>query len=302
MKLDFSKLRIMVVGECCVDQYREGKSTRFSEEDSTVPVVTGLRTTGQLLGMAANVVMNLRALGAQTRLFSVFGQDKAGSFLDEKLGDPYRLSSMKTAVKTRLLVNGKHLARLDSEKQLNLSEKLSDLIFYVLCSQLQNYDAVILQDYGKGLWNQSTLQFIRVAKEQDKKVFVDPYRGQTPEAYRGAYLIKPNLAEARAMLGLVSPERATRSLWARSQAEVVVTTLGSLGMLYSVSEGNVQVPTIPVDAVDVAGAGDTALSVITLAMMSGIPIQEALVLANRAARKVVQQLGVSTVTVKDLGE
>jgi rfaE bifunctional protein kinase chain/domain len=311
VKLDFSHLNIMVVGESCVDAYTYGRARgQPCEEDVTVPVVTDLYSSPRLPGMSANVAMNLKALGASCELFTAVGCDDQARFLKDKVGSLRCVyDKARTALKERLVVDGKLLARLDREDPLTIPLEDSYVILDFLVNELDRFDAVILQDYGKGLWNVVTLELIRMAQSRGKKVFVDPYRLSIPEWYRGAYLIKPNRHEASAMLGgEVSQKTNLREFFAESalirmlsEAEYCVLTAGELGMYATDLDGtSYQASTEELKAVDVAGAGDTALSVLTLALMSGIELLPAMRLANKAAGIVVQQQGVSSVTVEDL--
>lgn len=301
---DFSKYRVMVVGESCVDRYTVGRSTRGSEEDPQVPVVTSLKTSKELPGMCANVVQNLRALGAQAELFTPFSYTSQTSrLLARLLGGSGLVTSVyptATAVKERLMVNGRHIARLDREKRLRLSPASEADALSAMTARLDEFSGVVLQDYGKGLWTDTLLgAFVDRCRSRGVPVFVDPYRGKAPEAYAGCHLIKPNSVEAFDMTGC-TPSIAAGEIRARTRAEYCVVTCGGEGMHVATTQSDFRVNTLQVEPVDVAGAGDSALAVLTLCELAGWSIAGAARMANRASRLTVQRLGVYAPTAREV--
>lgn len=307
MKLDFSGLKVMVVGEAGIDRYIEGTSNRQSPE-APVPVIANLKPVRDFPGMAANLANNIDSLGAKSRLFTVLGDDSDALCLFNTLTsdsisylvDPTR----PTIVKTRILSNGKQVARLDKEQTHPLSESLEKQFYDMLCSNLQNYDAVFLQDYGKGLWTRDTLKFIKYAQEKGKKVFVDPFSKQIPNAYSGAYLVKPNKSEATTMtlsqLEVKDPLFLMKRFSSMLQCDIVTITLGGEGLILKKDDTILSVPATKVGAVDVTGAGDTTLAALGLSLLAGNNIYDSAGIANLAAGISVQKKGVSTVTVEEI--
>lgn len=294
--------RVLVVGEVCVDKYLSGHSTRQSPE-ADVPVITNVKESW-VPGMTANVYENLIRLGAIPTLKTISGADVEGGFLErhqERFGG-LLVDSRPTITKTRVISNGKQVARIDVEDVTPFPPAIYQDFYDSIVYKLEDYDAVILQDYGKGLWTGELLQrFIAECNTKDLKVFVDPYPKHRVSDYRGCYLIKPNDKEAR----LMTPDTEIHEYYFQEQTNCdwVVITSGGFGMAAlgrDYIEDCHYVPTIPLSSVvDITGAGDTVLSVLCLSLISGMSIIDACQLANKAAGKVVST-GKRTVTWEDL--
>lgn len=304
-KSPFSDLKIMVCGEVCIDRYTSGTCNRQSPEFD-VPVINDIQTKN-FPGMAANVVMNLRALGAKADLYTVVGEISPltdwlyGQCRDKCVfvHDPSR----PTIEKIRLISNDKHLARIDIESRKAVSKGVGRQYLDQLCAALPNYDAVVLQDYNKGLWTMETLKFIKHAWAGGKKVFVDPGYGRGLQVYTGAYLVKLNSVEATAQSTSVTsvfPEDIAYDLQCVTRIPYVCITLGAKGMVCAYDDGRMFEPANRVDCIDVCGAGDTALSALCLAMTKNYGLRDAMILANRAAGLSVQQAGPGKVSWTEL--
>lgn len=283
----------MICGECGIDAYSHSTSIRQSAE-ADVPIINDVFASDEKLGMSGNVLNNVFDLGATATLFTI------GYFNTPKYSNIRSIedSTRPTILKNRLFVNGRQLCRIDEEKIHPLSKTVAYDYLSLLNDNLPDFDAVILQDYGKGIWTEEVIRpFLRRCKALKKKVFVDPHSERPHDYYAGSFLIKANLKEA------VKLFNDSNEVALKSGAEHVVVTCGKAGM-YSVSKKNPE-PCIakskyPVKCIDPTGAGDTALSVIALMMMTGHTLKQAMDLANKAASKVVQTIGVSTVSYKDL--
>lgn len=303
-------LRILVTGEVCVDRYVNNNYPSVSPE-ADVPVIRAPQTFWDMkLGMAANVFKNLEALGANVHLATVVGSDLPDIYR-EKIGNrliPVVDPSRVCAVKTRIMKDAEHVCRFDEEDTHTLEHNLQSKFLNVLINAVRTYDynAVVLQDYGKGVWTEQTITIIQYCKAKNIPVFVDPYEHRDPAFYDGATILKPNLVEARGMLAEIGDtttytyQGLLKGLRARSAAEWVVLTLAADGMAAESNVDNVWVQPDPLSVVDPTGAGDTALSVMAVLYCLGIPMKKILEAANDAAGRVTQQLGVGVPRLSQL--
>lgn len=303
----FSELNILVCGEVCVDKYVKGNSTRNNPECSyPVPVLSDLDTTDIRLGMTANVVENIRRLGGKAELYTVSGKGSSAYRINEAYGGSCLIDHSRPVIeKTRVICNSKQIVRIDSELTSQLTEEMSAKYFNTLCeaARTRNFSAVILQDYGKGLWNDLTLQFIQYAKSLGLPVYVDPYKNRSLDKYAGAHLIKPNLPEAIALTGKHYANECVWKLKESTDIKYVVVTCGGDGMWTLDTQNPEDISRIfgeSVGVVDVTGAGDTAIATLTLAMCSGLSFNESCYLANKASSISIQQFGISTVGYSDI--
>jgi len=283
MKSPYRKLKVMVIGECGVDLITSGASHRMSPE-APVPVIHGMTQISKTVGLAANVVENIIALGASAELFSIIGKDDMGSWLVDQVRSSYFVTDLDrpTIIKDRLYVNGEAFARIDTESTKDSSDSVESLFLEIAMEHIHKYDLVILQDYGKGLWsNTGLVRFIRACNETSVPVFVDPYKYRDVEKYFKASVIKANYDEAKALTNtndFWSPRELATHIEKRTGAVTVVTN-GDKGM----SSSSIEVPGINTIVSDVAGCGDTALSVLALHYTLTGNLKKSMVLANKAA-------------------
>lgn len=284
---DFSRLRVLVVGDVMLDRYWYGDVTRISQE-APVPVVAVNRIE-ERAGGAANVAMGCAALGARVTLVSVIGADEAGRRLDEIIGttpgvrpmlelDP----GMQTTVKLRVLGQRQQMIRLDFEDAAP-DRRVIDRMTGPLHEIVAEHDIVIASDYGKGALAR-VQDLIQAARKAGKPVFVDP-KGPDWSKYAGAALVKPNAAEFKPVNkgigGHVGP---------------VLVTRGADGMdLYQTGDP-IHQRAYTRDVADVTGAGDTVMAVVACMRAAGRPWQEALYLASKAAGIAVSRVGTVAVT------
>jgi len=306
-----SRLRVLVVGDIMLDHYVWGDATRISPE-APVPVVDIARDTWTA-GGAANVALNLAALGARCTVAGFFGPDEAGTQLAALLADR-RIATIptpgtgRTIVKTRVLVQHQQLCRLDRESPppayaLDAAEGLA-----LLRRAIDASDAIVLSDYAKGiLTGDLVAQIAALARAAGKFVALDPKpKRQLP--FHGLDLITPNKREALQLAGLEpSPHlpfpaaEVCARLEERHATRNLVITLGEEGMLLS-QRGRVldTIPTAAREVFDVSGAGDTALAALALALASGASLPTAAHFANAASGVVVGKLGTATVSPAEL--
>jgi D-beta-D-heptose 7-phosphate kinase/D-beta-D-heptose 1-phosphate adenosyltransferase len=314
----FAGTRVLVIGDLMLDEFIWGKVSRISPE-APVPVVD---VTGESYypGGAANVARNLRELGAETVLLGIAGADRHGdrlcALLQEAgintagvLRDPNR----PTTVKTRIVARNQQVVRVDRERIAPPDAGQRERMMTFVCEAMDRADGIVVADYGKGALDQTVADHIgRVARDRGKVLAVDPHP-HTPLIWKGATVIKPNRIEAFHAAGMrltppVDPAtedepllRAARELQKSWQPESLLVTLGEQGMLLFPGDATpYHIPTHAKEVFDVSGAGDTAIAVLTLALIAGATPHEAANLANRASGIAVGKLGTATVTPGEL--
>jgi D-beta-D-heptose 7-phosphate kinase/D-beta-D-heptose 1-phosphate adenosyltransferase len=307
----FPRARVLVIGDVMLDEFIWGQVTRISPE-APVPVVWA-QSESVMPGGAANVANNIRALGGQVQLIGVVGSDRWGDVLVDELtkrkvdvAGLVRDASRPTTVKTRVIAHHQQVVRLDREYPAPLGPSVVTRLLNVVRKQLDTIDAVVIEDYGKGVITRKLLEeVIPLARAKRKLITVDP-KEEHFDLYRDVTVVTPNRAEAGAMVGrTLETERdviqAARELVKRLNAESVLMTLGEDGMCLCEKAGRcVRIPTVAQAVFDVAGAGDTVIGTLTTALAIGASLHEAAVLANYAAGIVVGKVGVATASPQEL--
>ncbi|QPG06375.1 bifunctional D-glycero-beta-D-manno-heptose-7-phosphate kinase/D-glycero-beta-D-manno-heptose 1-phosphate adenylyltransferase HldE [Salinimonas marina] len=302
---DFSKTRVLIVGDLMLDRYWGGSTQRISPE-APVPVVN-VNSSEDRPGGAANVAINAAMLGAQVSLLGLVGEDENATLLEQRLSSFdvdcqfSAIAGKDTITKLRVMSRNQQLLRLDFEQSFAEADKSQMLARFE--AKLQHTDVVILSDYAKGCLSQPQ-QFIALARAHQKVVIVDP-KGTDFAKYRGASLITPNMAEFTAVAGSAKNEeeltRQAQALKHELSLEALLLTRSEEGMtLYQSSQGSFHLPAKAKEVFDVTGAGDTVVSTLALAYGAGCSLEDACVLANIAASIVVGKLGTSTVTATEL--
>ena len=296
---DFSRARVLVVGDVMLDRYWFGDVSRISPE-APVPVVH-VKRTEERPGGAANVARNVSALGGASTLLAVVGRDEAADSLGRLLEKErvkvslHRDESLSTTVKLRVIGQQQQLLRIDFERAPSdeaLSAKLDEYERLVDAA-----DAVVLSDYGKG--GLALVQdMIKAARAHGKPVLVDP-KGDDYERYRGATVLTPNRGEFREVAGRWSDEadlaRRAQKLRASLDLDALIVTRSEEGMsLFTASESHHEA-TVAREVYDVSGAGDTVIGVLALMVASGADLHAAMRVANHAAGIVVGKLGTAVV-------
>jgi rfaE bifunctional protein kinase chain/domain len=264
------------------------------------------------LGGAANVAHNLFSLGAQPLLCGVIGDDNSGRmFLDIAHESGMNTSALisvpdrATTVKTRIIGNNQHVARLDREQRTPISDAQAAHIVDELAKQEQ-LDGIIFEDYNKGVITPTLIRLLsEIALQRGVRVFVDP-KFDNFFAFRKSTVFKPNRKEAQEALGyeLKSDEsvrKAGSEILERLEAQNVLLTLGAHGMMLFEANGEVShVPTFARHVADVSGAGDTAIATLSACVAAGADIREAAMLANLAAGIVCGEPGVVSIQPQQL--
>lgn len=306
----FGHLRVLVVGDAFLDEYLYGDALRLSPE-APVPVVRVDAETS-VLGGAGNVVRNVVALGASCDFCTAVGRDRSGDrvvALLEELGvdarGVVRLEGRPTTHKTRVVARRQQIVRVDRESEDELPEEAARELLARLDAVLPGADAVVIEDYGKGLLSRDVgRSLMRAAAAAELPVFVDPK--YTLEPFPGAALVKPNLVEAEALSGLRANgpggiEAVGRELQKRAAGADVAITQGGRGItIFQGSAPGRYVPTLRREVFDVQGAGDTIIATLSLARRAGASLWEATVLANAAASVVVGKAGTATADREEL--
>lgn len=300
--------RIVVVGDAMLDVYLRGDVDRISPE-APVPVVR-VRERRAALGGAANVAQNVLALGAACELVAVVGRDRAGGQVTEYLaaiGVETRsmiVTERRTTTKTRLLARSQQVVRFDEEDDHDVQHAESDALAAAVAQSLGSADALILEDYNKGVLTPDIITAaIGAAQTRSIPIIVDPkYRNFF--AYRGATIFKPNRRELESALGaaidIEHPDALPATL-AKLGADHLLLTLSEAGMaLFSADGSTHRVPTTAREVYDVSGAGDTVTATLAVMMAAGATPKEAATIANFAAGVEVGKLGAATVSPEEV--
>jgi D-beta-D-heptose 7-phosphate kinase / D-beta-D-heptose 1-phosphate adenosyltransferase len=302
---DFEKARVLVVGDLMLDRYWHGDTSRISPE-APVPVV---RVGGieERAGGAGNVALNIAALGANSSVIGLTGQDEAADALAKTLLQHNvechfeRLQGYPTITKLRVLSRNQQLIRLDFEDgfpgydSAGLLERFKRAI--------KGCDVVVLSDYQKGALRAAP-QMIEMARAAGKPVLVDP-KGHDFSCYSGATLITPNMHEFEAVVGHCASDAEVvekgEQLRQKLELTALLITRSEKGMTLLQQDAEpLHIPTKAREVYDVTGAGDTVVSVLAAALAAGQALDASTVLANLAAGVVVGKLGTATVSVPEI--
>ena len=308
-------IHILVVGDIMLDHYIWGDSQRISPE-APVPVVHVERDS-YAAGGAANVALNVCAMGANCELLGVVGDDQAAGHLNSILSDAGVVFSSKckhagtpTIVKARVVVRNQQLCRLDREEP-PAAYSIDSLLFDgSLPERLKKADALILSDYAKGTVTSDMIKALTQAcREHDCLLAVDP-KPRRQLKFSDVDLITPNRNEALEMAGIhlghhdVFPEdEVCSAIRDNYRTKNLVVTLGGDGMLLSQQgKANTRIPTLAQEVFDVSGAGDTVIAALTCALAAGATLEDAANFANHAAGVVVAKLGTATASPDEIIE
>lgn len=307
----FRGKRVLVIGDIILDHFIRGTVERISPE-APVPVVA-MRSEEYHLGGAGNVAANIRALGGVPVLLGVIGNDPSGERVIQEM-ERLKLSSggvlidlgKPTVTKTRIIAGHQQVCRVDREVTQPMSVELFKKVVLFVQNHLEEVEAVLVSDYGKGLINEKLLAAVLpTAQRAGRLVAVDP-KSRDFSMYTPVTLLTPNKKEAAAAAGIeVRDDRTLRqaaeAVLKKTKAENLVITLGEEGLaLFRASGFQRRFPTVAREVFDVTGAGDTVIAVMTLAMAAGVNVEDAAVLANHAAGIVVGKLGTAVVQPEEL--
>ena len=304
----YSSKHLLVVGDVMLDKYIWGTTDRISPE-APVPVVH-IENVNYHAGRAANVARNISGLGGRVSLVGLIGNDSTGSTLKtilaaDDLSDHYLVSDPRriTTVKTRIIAQGQHVVRLDDEDDALASADTTAAIKEIMTPLLGEVDGILLQDYNKGVLSAELISWVIArANEGCTPVYVDPKKHHF-SSYQGARLFKPNYTEYLSVIRTgVDLETAGEAYRKENEFEVLLITRGADGMFLFQDGNYIRIPTRARSVHDVSGAGDTVIAAFALNDVCGLEPTDSAMLANLAAGKVCEAIGVVPVTSHSLME
>lgn len=303
--------KILVFGDLMVDQYLWGEVSRVSPE-APVPVIN-IASEQIRFGGAANVAFNLVGLGIEPILIGCIGQDRMGDNFLNMLEENslmtegiLRVEKRPTTVKTRIIGNNQHVARVDQETTVPINSEIQEKMFETFLSHIEDVSAVLIQDYNKGIVVPLLINHvIDLVERHGKIITVDP-KFENFLVFKKVTVFKPNIKETEAALAMRIRDdndilAAGEKLIEMLESESVLITLGSKGMaLFERNGENSFVETKARKVADVSGAGDTVIATLTYALSGGANIKEAVSLSNFAAGIVCGEVGVVPISLKTL--
>jgi D-beta-D-heptose 7-phosphate kinase/D-beta-D-heptose 1-phosphate adenosyltransferase len=307
----FGKCKLLVIGDLMIDEYLWGGVERISAE-APVQIVSVTHEEDNL-GGSGNVVSNLVALGAQVSAAGVVGTGADGNLVLEKfkklgvdtrgvIQDPGR----PTTRKTRVIAGHQHVLRIDRETKKDISPPVLKALVQRSNEIIPEVDVVLVSDYGKGVITKSLLkQLIATAKAHGKVIIADP-KGLDFTKYSGVNILTPNKKEAGLAQGIEIIDESTllevgAGILEKTGIDKVLITLGKDGMvLIENDKPPYKIKAEARQVYDVSGAGDTVIASVGLGLASGLPLEEAVTLANTAAGLVVGKVGTATITQTEL--
>lgn len=307
--LDFSKSKILIVGDVMLDKYYFGQVERISPE-APVPIVQICKEESRL-GGAANVANNIVSLGGETLLCGVIGHD----FFGKEIERISRQRNIKTALfrhtaptitKARIIGGKQQIVRVDYEDKTELSAEIKRSLKATILSHLPAYDILVISDYGKGLISEEVCHsLILHARKAGKRIIIDP-KGKNWKKYSGADLVTPNVKELSEIVGYTVPntdravEKAAREAIEANRLNSLLVTRSDKGMSLISDLAPIHIPTHSEEVFDVSGAGDTVVATLSICLAAGMPMPEAMHTANIAAGIVVKKIGTATLTIGEL--
>ncbi|MCU1288427.1 MAG: PfkB domain protein [Acidobacteria bacterium] len=309
---NFSKVKVLVVGDVMLDQYLWGSVSRISPE-APVPIVN-VDKTSLNLGGAANVAANIAGLGACPALVGITGKDKEAETLAQVLKKTdicsenlVSLEKRQTTIKTRIVAHSQHVVRFDQETVNQIDEDEANVIFLKLEKLLDDVRLVIISDYAKGfLTGNFTKRLITTAVRQNKIILVDP-KGKDFSKYKGATVLTPNRKEAIEACHINdradAAEIAGKKLLDNLGLKAILVTQGEKGMtLFKENNEIYHLEALARKVYDVTGAGDTVIASFAVALGAGADYLDAAKIANFSAGLVVEQIGTTAITAEMLKE
>ncbi len=302
--------KILVLGDLMIDHYLWGTCDRISPE---APVqVVDIKNETALLGGAGNVVNNLLALEAKVHVISVLGFDEIAKELSALLGKNENISfdliqeeDRKSSKKSRVMASHSQILRFDNESKENINKTSEEKVLECFKACLDDYDLVLLSDYGKGVLTKALLKDILIfAKTKNKKVLIDP-KGKDFVKYKGAYLLTPNKKEAELVCDFEirnkeSLEHALKKIKDLAELEKSLITLSEDGIGLYDGKKVQTCKSLALEVYDVTGAGDTVLAALGFYLCFDDDILSAINFANLAAGVVVAKLGSASANLDEI--
>ncbi len=319
--IDFPKLfsqfpnqKVLIIGDVMIDTYLWGDVAGVSPE-APVPIVSGVIEENRL-GGAANVALNVKAMGAVPILCSVIGEDCRGKLFLELMEEQNLTdiglvmdSRRVTTQKTRIISSNQQLLRVDEEMDIPLNNRVQDQFLELINNLLESggIDAIIFQDYDKGVLVPRVIsEVISAAERVSVPVLADP-KFRSFDLYRKVKLFKPNYKELIKGLNLDMQKheieklsKAVKRYQKKQEIDTLLVTLSEHGILASKDGTYVHIPAVVRDIADVSGAGDTVISVAALCMIAGQDTDTVAAISNLAGGQVCEKAGVVPVDAEKL--
>ena len=312
----FTNQKILIIGDVMIDTYLWGSVGRVSPE-APVPIVSGVIEENRL-GGAANVALNVKAMGAVPILCSAIGDDDRGKLIlelmeEQLLSDVGLVVDMHrmTTQKTRIISGNQHLLRVDEEMDMFLNKRVEEEFIELISSLLESggIDAIIMQDYDKGVLTPRVIsEAISASERVAVPVLVDP-KFRSFDLYKKVKLFKPNYKELVKGLKLDIKKKeieklaeAVKQFQKKQQIDNLLVTLSDQGILTSGDGEHMHIPAMKREITDVSGAGDTVIAVAALCLIAGLPPAEVAAVSNLAGGQVCEKSGVVPISLEQLLE
>jgi len=309
--LQLKKKKIVVIGDLMLDHYLWGQVERISPE-APVPIVD-IKKQEFRLGGASNVVNNLISLGANPFVIGLIGKDTNADYLvhilqQHQVKTSYLVvdDSRPTTVKSRIFASSQQVIRYDIEEKKDISLEIEKKILEQLLIIIPQADAVLLEDYNKGLLTEKIiLKAIELANQFKIPITVDP-KYKNFFTYQNCTVFKPNFVELQKNMGIdINNDQelltAAKELYQRVKPLYLIITLGDRGLIVLDNHQEItRIPTFAQEVFDVSGAGDTVISALTLCLAAKLDIRTSAIIANHAAGAVCGKRGIHAVTPEDI--
>ena len=302
----FSQQSILVIGDVMLDKFMWGNASRISPE-APVPIIS-VNKISHSPGGAANVSLNLSKLSANVQILGIVGDDNEGAILEDTLlknGVKTQFitdAKISTTTKTRIIAHGQQVVRTDYEDIRDVNSDQIKIIKDILDKIISEIDAIIIQDYNKGLLVKDSIKTILdISSEKNIPVYVDPKKDNF-FAYNKIRLFKPNLFEFESAINFKEQDKSFedlgKDLRKKINAEILMVTRSEEGVTLFTDKNVQTISTKARKVHDVSGAGDTAISAFVLADLCGANIEESAMISNYAAGRVCEEVGVVPISLE----
>ena len=302
----FSQQSILVIGDVMLDKFMWGNASRISPE-APVPIIS-VNKISHSPGGAANVALNLSKLSANVQILGIVGDDNEGAILEDTLlknGVKTQFitdAKISTTTKTRIIAHGQQVVRTDYEDIRDVNSDQIKIIKDILDKIISEIDAIIIQDYNKGLLVKDSIKTIlEISSEKNIPVYVDPKKDNF-FAYNKIRLFKPNLFEFESAINFKEQDNSFedlgKDLRKKINAEILMVTRSEEGVTLFTDKNVQTISTKARKVHDVSGAGDTAISAFVLADLCGANIEESAMISNYAAGRVCEEVGVVPISLE----
>tara|TARA_Y100001970_G_scaffold60974_2_gene77700 strand:- start:2151 stop:3128 length:978 start_codon:yes stop_codon:yes gene_type:complete len=302
----FSQQSILVIGDVMLDKFMWGNASRISPE-APVPIIS-VNKISHSPGGAANVALNLSKLSANVQILGIVGDDNEGAILEDTLlknGVKTQYitdAKLSTTTKTRIIAHGQQVVRTDYEDIRDVNSDQIKIIKDILDKIISEIDAIIIQDYNKGLLVKDSIKTIlEISSEKNIPVYVDPKKDNF-FAYNKIRLFKPNLFEFESAINFKEQDKSFedlgKDLRKKINAEILMVTRSEEGVTLFTDKNVQTISTKARKVHDVSGAGDTAISAFVLADLCGANIEESAMISNYAAGRVCEEVGVVPISLE----